>query len=576
MLNRMKVVIVGGVAGGATAAARIRRLNEQAEIVVFERSGYISYANCGLPYYIGGVIEDPEALTLQTPKSFFIRFRIHMKVHHEVTALHPDRKTVCVQNLETGEVFEESYDKLLLSPGAKPTLPRLSGVDLEQVFTLRTVEDTFRIKEYITRNHPRSTILAGGGFISLELAENLRRLGMEVTIVQRPRQLMNPFDADMAALIHNEARRHGIRLALGHTVEGLERTEAGIRVLLKEEAPLYADIVVLAIGVTPDTHLAKDAGLELGIKGSIAVNERMETSVPDIYAVGDAVQVRHIVTGQDAVISLAGPANKQGRIAADNICGRDSRYPGSQGSSVIRVFNLTAAATGINEAAAARAGIHADSVILSPMSHAGYYPGGKMMTMKVVFEKETFRLLGAQIIGYEGVDKRIDVLAAAIHCGISAVELKELDLAYAPPYSSAKDPVNMAGFMIENISDGILKQFHAGDVENLPQDGSVTLLDVRTPEEYSTGHIRGFINIPVDALRDRLTEIPHGKPVYVTCQSGLRSYIACRILAGNGYDCFNLSGGYGFYSSVIYDRCMAAATAPCGMELKQTPADTRN
>ena len=431
MLNRMKVVIVGGVAGGATAAARIRRLNEQAEIVVFERSGYISYANCGLPYYIGGVIEDPEALTLQTPKSFFIRFRIHMKVHHEVTALHPDRKTVCVQNLETGEVFEESYDKLLLSPGAKPTLPRLSGVDLEHVFTLRTVEDTFRIKEYITRNHPRSAILAGGGFISLELAENLRRLGMEVTIVQRPRQLMNPFDADMAALIHNEARRHGIRLALGHTVEGLERTEAGIRVLLKEEAPLYADIVVLAIGVTPDTHLAKDAGLELGIKGSIAVNERMETSVPDIYAVGDAVQVRHIVTGQDAVISLAGPANKQGRIAADNICGRDSRYPGSQGSSVIRVFNLTAAATGINEAAAARAGIHADSVILSPMSHAGYYPGGKMMTMKVVFEKETFRLLGAQIIGYEGVDKRIDVLAAAIHCGISAVELKELDLAYA-------------------------------------------------------------------------------------------------------------------------------------------------
>ena len=513
----MKVVIVGGVAGGATAAARIRRLNEQAEIVVFERSGYISYANCGLPYYIGGVIEDPEALTLQTPESFFTRFRIHMKVHHEVTALHPDRKTVCVQNLETGEVFEESYDKLLLSPGAKPTLPRLSGVDLEQVFTLRTVEDTFRIKEYITRNHPRSAILAGGGFISLELAENLRRLGMEVTIVQRPRQLMNPFDADMAALIHNEARRHGIRLALGHTVEGLERAEAGIRVLLKEEAPLYADMVILAIGVTPDTHLAKDAGLKLGIKGSIAVNERMETSVPDIYAVGDAVQVRHIVTRQDAVISLAGPANKQGRIAADNICGRDSRYPGSQGSSVIKVFDLTAAATGINETAAARAGIHADSVILSPMSHAGYYPGGQMMTMKVVFEKETFRLLGAQIIGYEGVDKRIDVLAAAIHCGISAVELKELDLAYAPPYSSAKDPVNMAGFMIENISDGILRQFHAGDVENLPQDGSVTLLDVRTPEEYSTGHIRGFINIPVDALRDRLTEIPHGKPVYVTC-----------------------------------------------------------
>ena len=416
----MKVVIVGGVAGGATAAARIRRRNEQAEIVVFERSGYISYANCGLPYYIGDVITDPEALTLQTPESFFSRFRVTMKVRHEVTAIHPDRKSVSVRNLETGEVFEESYDKLLLSPGAKPTQPRLPGVGLNKLFTLRTVEDTFRIKEFIRTNHPQSAVLAGGGFIGLELAENLRELGMEVTIVQRPKQLMNPFDPDMAAFIHNEMRRNGVKLALGHTVEGFEERDGGVDVLLKDEQPLHADMVVLAIGVTPDTGLAKEAGLELGIKGSILVNDRMETTVPDIYAVGDAVQVKHFVTGQDALISLAGPDNKQGRIAADNICGGDSRYPGSQGSSVIKVFDLTAATTGINETNAKKAGLDADKVILSPMSHAGYYPGGKVMTMKVVFEKETYRLLGAQIVGYEGVDKRIDVLATAIHAGMKA------------------------------------------------------------------------------------------------------------------------------------------------------------
>ena len=563
----MKTVIVGGVAGGATAAARIRRLNEQAEIVVFERSGYISYANCGLPYYIGGVIEDPGELTLQTPESFSSRFRVSVRVHHEVTAIHPEQKTVSVRNLKTGEQFEESYDKLLLSPGARPTLPRLSGIDLDKVFTLRTVEDTFRIKEYIEKHHPRSAVLAGGGFISLELAENLRKLGMEVTIVQRPKQLMNPFDTDMASFIHSEVRRHGIRLALGHTVEGFEEKEKGVDVLLKDAAPLHADLVVLAIGVTPDTHLAKEAGLELGIRDSIAVNDRMETSVPDIYAVGDAVQVKHFVTGQETLISLAGPANKQGRIAADNICGKDSHYPGSLGSSVIRVFDLTAAATGLNETNARKAGLHTDTVILSPLNHAGYYPGGKSMMMKVVFEKETFRLLGAQIIGYEGVDKRIDVLAAAVCAGFSAIRLKELDLSYAPPYSSAKDPVNLAGFMIENIADGILKQFHLEDMENLPRDSSVTLLDVRTPEEYSDSHIDGFLNIPVDELRGRLNEIDPGKPVYVICQSGLRSYIACRILTGNDFECYNFSGGYGFYSSVVNDRCLTESATACGMSI---------
>ena len=541
-------------------------MDEQAEIIVFERSGFISYANCGLPYYIGDIITDQEDLTLQTPQSFYSRFRVKMKVHHEVIAIHPEKKTVSVKNLETGEEFEESYDKLILSPGAKPTQPEIPGTGIDKIFTLRTVEDTLRIKEYINKNHPKSAVLAGGGFISLELAENLRELGMEVTIVQRPKQLMNPFDSDMAAFIHNEMRRHGIKLALGHTVEGFEEKDGGITVLLKGEEPIHADMAVLAIGVTPDTHLAKEAGLELGMKGSIVVNSRMETSIPDIYAVGDAVQVKHYVTGQDALISLAGPANKQGRIAADNICGGDSRYTGSQGSSIIKVFDMTAAATGINETNAKKAGLNVDKVILSPMSHAGYYPGGKVMTMKVVFEKDTYRLLGAQIVGYEGVDKRIDVLATAIHAGMKAVELKELDLAYAPPYSSAKDPVNIAGFMIENISRKILNQFHLEDVKNLPRDGSVILLDVRTEREYSRGHIEGFDNIPVDELRDRMSEIEKGKPVYVICQSGLRSYIAVRILSGNGYEAYNFSGGFRFYDAVMNDRCLIESATACGMD----------
>lgn len=562
----MKVVIIGGVAGGATAAARIRRLNEKAQIIVFERTGYISYANCGLPYYIGDVITDPDDLTLQTPESFYARFRIDMRVHHEVTAIHPDRKSVSVKNLESGKEFEEKYDKLILSPGAKPTQPRIPGVGIDKLFTLRTVEDTLRIKEYINGNRPKSAVLAGGGFIGLELAENLREIGMDVTIVQRPKQLMNPFDSDMASFIHGTVRRHGIKLALGHTVEGFEEKDGGVDVLLKGEAPLHADMVVLAIGVTPDTRLAKDAGLTLGIKNSILVNDRMETSISDIYAVGDAVQVKHYVTGEDALISLAGPANKQGRIAADNICGGDSRYPGSQGSSVMKVFELTAAVTGVNETNARKAGLNVDTVILSPMSHAGYYPGGRVMTMKVVFERETYRLLGAQIVGYEGVDKRIDVLATAIHAGLKATQLKDLDLAYAPPYSSAKDPVNMAGFMIENIAEGRMKQWHLKDVGKLPKDGSAMLLDVRTAGEYADGHIEGFRNIPVDELRERIHEIDSGKPVYVICQSGLRSYIAARILEGNGFETYNFSGGFRYYDAVTNDRCLIERAAACGMD----------
>ncbi len=562
----MKVIIVGGVAGGATAAARLRRLDETAEIVVFERSGYVSYANCGLPYYIGGVITDKEELTLQTPESFWQRFRVDMRVRHEVTAIHPAEKTVDVRNLATGETFTESYYKLILSPGARPTQPALPGVGIDRLFTLRTVEDTLKIREFIEQHHPRSAVLAGGGFIGVELMENLRELGIDVTVVQRPRQLLNPLDADMAAFLHAKLRQKGVRLHLGRTVEGFAADGDRVNVLLKDEAPLTADMVVLAIGVTPDTALARDAGLELGLKGSILVNDRMETSAPDIYAVGDAVQVKHFVTGQDTLLSLAGPANKQGRIAADNICGGDSRYLGSQGSSVIKVFDMTIATTGVNEKAAKQAGIDCDKVYLSPMSHAGYYPGGKVMTLKVVFEKGTYRLLGAQIVGYEGVDKRIDVLATAIHTGLSALQLKDLDLAYAPPYSSAKDPVNMAGFMIENLSRGLVEQFFPEDVDALPRDGSVTLLDVRTPGEYADGHAEGFVNLPVDNLRERLREVPTGKPVYVICQSGLRSYIACRILAQQGFKCYNLSGGWRLYETVVRDRTAAQEAWPCGME----------
>lgn len=562
----MKVVIVGGVAGGATAAARIRRLDESAQIVVFERSGYVSYANCGLPYYIGGVIEDREELTLQTPESFLQRFNVDMRVRHEVIAIHPRRRSVTVRNLDTGSEFEESYDKLLLSPGARPTQPELPGIGLSRLFTLRTVEDTFRMKEFIQSSRPGSAVLAGGGFIGLELAENLREIGMDVTIVQRPRHLMNTLDTDMAAFVHAEARRKGIRLMLGYTVEGFEESGDGIDVLLKGTTALHADMVVLAIGVTPDTALAAQAGIELGLKGSIVTNDKMETSIPDIYAVGDAVQVRHFVSGGNAVISLAGPANRQARIAADNICGGDSRYEGSQGSSVMKFFDLTVASTGLSEEGAKNSGIDCDKIFLSPANHASYYPGGRDMTMKIVYEKGTFRLIGAQIVGYDGVDKRIDVLACAIRAGLATPELRELDLAYAPPYSSAKDPVNMAGFIADNIAKGRLRQFHWDEVDSLPRDGSVTLLDTRTWEEYLSGHAEGFINIPVDELRERICELEHGKPVYVMCQSGVRSYVACRMLSQDGFDCFNLSGGYRLYRAAALDGGSNGASFPCGMD----------
>lgn len=562
----MKVVIVGGVAGGASAAARLRRLDEQAEIIVFERTGFVSYANCGLPYYIGGVIEEKSALTLQSPKGFWDRFHITVKTSHEVSAIHPEEHTVEVHNLETGEHFIETYDKLILSPGAHPIRPKLPGIDSKRLFCLRTVEDTLRIHSYVQEHKPTSAVVVGGGYIGIEAAENLRELGLEVTLLQRPKQLMNNLDFDMATFVHMKMRDSGINLHLGANVTGFQEVDGRIVTNVAEGSPITADMVLLAIGVMPESHLAKEAGLQLGMKGAIALNDRMETSAPDVYAVGDAVQVTHQVTGEDAVISLAGPANKQGRIVADVIAGLNSRYKGSLGSSVIKVFDLTVANTGLSEKAASTAGYQCESVVLSPGSHAGYYPGATAMTMKVVFEQETLRLLGAQIVGGEGVDKRIDVLATAIQAGIRADQLKDLDLAYAPPYSSAKDPVNMAGFMIENLATGIAKQWHWDQEPSLPRDGSVQLLDVRTVGEYERGHIEGFTNIPVDNLRDNLGELDPSKPVYVICQSGVRSYIASRILTQRGFDCFNFSGGYRFFAAVTKERRASNNVMPCGME----------
>ena len=561
----MKVVIVGGVAGGASAAARIRRLDEHAQIIMIERSGYVSYANCGLPYYVGGVIKEQEELTLQTPESFWDRYRIDVRVRQEVTAINPSEKTVTVHALDSGKVYTEIYDKLLLAPGAKPTVPALSGVSIERVFTLRTVEDTLRIRRFVEDQKPKNAVLAGG-FIGLEMAENLVKMGVSVTIIQRPKQLLAPLDGDMASFVHSEIRRHGVALRLGETVTGFRQDGDSVLTLLEGSEPLHSDMVLLAIGVNPDTHLAKEAGLRLGIHGSIAVNEQMETSVPDIYAVGDAVEVSHFVTGQKALISLAGPANKQGRIAADNICGGNSRFYGSQGSSVLKLFGLTAASTGINEKAAQAAEIAYDKVVLFPASHATYYPGAQSMAMKVLYEKESLRLLGAQIVGGDGVDKRIDVLATAIRAKMTALELTELDLSYAPPYSSAKDPVNMAGFMIEDLESGKVRQFHWNDVVDLPCDGSATLLDVRTEGEYRRGHLNGFRNIPLDDLREHLDELERDKPVYVNCQTGLRSYLACRLLTQYGFSCSHLSGGYSFYQVVTQEQQTARSVYPCGME----------
>ena len=558
-----KIVIVGGVAGGATAAARLRRLDESAEITVIERTGFVSYANCGLPYYVGGVIPEKKSLTLQTPQSFKSRFNIDVRVSSEVTAIDRGNKRVTVRNLADGGEYSLDYDKLILSPGAKAMVPDTPGVHSERVLKLRTVEDALEMRRRVVEEKPERVVVVGGGFIGLEAAENLAEAGVGVTILQRSEQVMPPLDWDMACELHAELRKNGVDLRFKHAVESYEETENGIRVHVKGRESIDCAFVVLAVGVVPESELAKAAGLELGPKGSIMVDSHMRTSDPDIYAVGDAVPVTDPVTGALKLTPLAGPANKQGRIAADNICGIPSEYRGTLGASVVKVFGLTAAAVGLNEKAAKAAGVKYERIVGYWGNHAGYYPGAKNMTVKVLFDPDTGRILGAQIVGPVGVDKRIDVFATAIRAGLTGADLAELELSYAPPYGSAKDPVNMCGFMIENIRAGIVKQFHWDEVAALPRDGSVTLLDVRNPGEYEAGHIDGAVNIALDGMREHLGELDKSKPVYVNCFSGMRSYIACRILAGNGFDVYNLSGGWRFYDLTMRGRA-DNEHYPCG------------
>ena len=543
----MKVVIVGGVAGGATAAARIRRLKEDAEIIILEKTGYNSYANCGLPYYIGDVIEESNNLILQTPQSFKNRFCIDVRVNNEVISVNSDKKYVVVKNVLTNETYQETYDKLILSPGAKPLMPNISGMDSNRIFTLKTVEDTFKMKKFIQDKNPKRVVIIGGGFIGMEMLENLLNLGLEVTLIEGSNQLLGQLDGDMASFVHVKLKNLGIRFFLNTVVSKFEDTGKGLNVFVDNQMILQTDIVLMTIGVVPETSFIKNTSITLGIKGSIVVNEKMETSIEDIYAVGDAVEVNNFVTNERGLILLAGPANKQARIAADNICGLNSRYQGFQSSSILKLFDWTIASTGISEKQAKKLNINYEKVILSPNSNASYYPYGDIMTIKVLYNKNNLHILGAQIIGTKGVDKRIDVFATAMRAQLKATELVNLDLSYAPPYSSAKDPVNMVGYIIENIEHGLVKQFHFEELEQIKKNHAVILLDTRTPFEYVRGHLEGFINIPIDELRQRLGELSPHKTIYVMCQSGMRSYLACRILSQNGFHCYNFSGGYRFY-----------------------------
>ena len=546
----MKTLIVGGVAGGATAAARLRRLDEHAEIVMFERGEYISFANCGLPYYIGGEIKDKSALTLQTPESFFSRFNVDVRVFSEVIAINKANKTVEVKKIKTGEIYTEHYDKLVLSPGAAPIKPKIDGVENSKVFTLRNIPDTYRIKDYIDQKGPKKAVVVGGGYIGVEMAESLSHAGLEVTVVELMDHVIATIDYDMACDVHNHLRQKGVNLILKDGVKAIKDNNTGLKVTLNN-GELFCDMVILSVGVRPESGLAVSAGLSVNPRGAIIVNEFMQTSDENIYAVGDAIEITDTVTGEKGFVPLAGPANKQGRIAADNICGIKSTYRGTQGTGILKCFDLTVACTGVTEAKAKQLGLHYEKSFTYSGSHASYYPGAVNMSMKIIFDKGSGKLLGAQIVGYEGSDKRIDVLATAIYAGMTIDDLTKLELAYAPPFSAAKDPVNMAGFVAENILTGKTKVFHWDEVGDLPRDGSVNLLDIRTKAEYDNGFIDGFINIPVDELRANLDKIDKTKPAYVTCQVGLRGHTACRILSENGVDCYNLSGGYRLWNSIF-------------------------
>ena len=558
----MKVLIIGGVAGGATAAARLRRLDENTQIIIIEKSGYISYANCGLPYYIGGAIKDKRQLTLQTPQSFFKRFRIDARVNNEALKIDEVKKTVLIKNLVTGEEYEETYDKLILAPGAKPIKPTIEGIDNPKVFTLRTVEDTFEIADFIEKNNPKNAVVIGGGFIGLEMAENLHHRNIKVDLIQNIDYLMPNIDKDMATILQNYLRHNGIKIHLNANTKKIVNEDGKLILEINNEPNLETDMVIMAVGVNPDSNLANNLNIKLGLKNAFVVNDKMQLT-EDIYAVGDAVMVKHLVTNNDAIISLAGPANKQGRIAADNILNFKSTYKGSLGSSIMKLFDMTIASTGLNSRLCELNNISYDYVILTSASHATYYPNSKSMYLKVLFSKEDGKILGGQIIGFDGVDKRIDVLATAIKFKAKASDLKDLDLAYAPPYSSAKDPINMAGYAIENILNGLVKQVHWDEVEKI---ANAFILDVRTSMEYNLGNIANSINIEIDSIRENLNMIPKDKPIIVYCHSGLRSYIACRILTAHGYDCYNVCGGYGFYKNIILNaQMLEEGKRPCGL-----------
>ena len=545
----MNYLIIGGVAGGATVAARLRRMDEKANIILFERGKYVSYANCGLPYYIGDTINNREKLFVQTAKGFTDRFRIDIRTEQEVTAIRPDKKEVEIKNLSTGETYTETYDKLVLSPGAEPLRPSIEGIGSKKIFTLRNVPDTDTIKNYVNTENPKRAIVVGGGFIGLEMAENLHDLGIQVDVVEMANQVMAPLDFSMAAIVHRQLTDKGVGLHLEDGVSRFEEKDGGVTVHLRSGKQIATDMVLLSIGVRPETKLAKDAGLAIGERGGITVNDYMQTSDANIYALGDAVEVRHLVTGQPALIPLAGPANKQGRIVADNIVfGNKEKYPGSIGTSIAKVFDLTVAAAGANAKLLQRNNIPYISSYTHGASHAGYYPGAVPLSIKILFAPENGKLLGAQIVGFNGVDKRIEMLAQVIQRGGTVHDLAELEHAYAPPYSSAKDPVNMAGFVAENILNKKSRIIQWRELAELPAD--TIRIDVRTHD----GTIPGFINIPVDELREHLDELPKEKPIVVTCAVGLRGYLAYRILVQNGFKHVrNLSGGY---------KTWSVATAP--------------
>jgi len=554
MIN--KVVIVGGVAGGASAAARLRRLDEQADIVLFERGEYISFANCGLPYYVGGTIENRKRLLLQTPKRFKARFNVDVRTKNEVLNINRDEKKIEVMNLTTGNKYFESYDKLILSPGSKPTRPAIPGIDSDRIFTMRDIPDADSIDAFIDKHKPKRAVVVGAGYIGLEMAENLRERGLLVAIVEMVDQVMPTMDKEMANLLHQHLHEQSIALWLNDGVSGFSPSDSKLMVSLKSGMELACDFAVLAIGVRPEIKLAKQSSLEIGNCGGIKVNQYLQTSDPDIYAIGDAIEVKDFVLGNDVLIPLAGPANKQGRIVADNLCGRNVKYKGTQGTAILKVFDLTAAMTGASEKNLKKTDIDYERLYIHPAHHVGYYPGARQMHIKLLFTKPEGKILGVQIIGSKGVDKRIDIFATAIRAGMTVFDLQELELAYAPPYGSGKDAVNMAGFVAANILDGTFKVKHYDELDN-----NDFIIDVRRDAEIARGAIPGAVNIYVDELRERLNELPKDKTINLSCAVGIRSYIASRILQQKGFETTSLSGGYSTYLAYTAEKLFEAQTA---------------